>query len=48
MAPVRLDDAALRHARKHLAAAAPVMARLVAEVGPLPIRPHRGGSAGHP
>jgi 3-methyladenine DNA glycosylase/8-oxoguanine DNA glycosylase len=33
MAPVRLDDAALRRAR------------LMAEVGPLPIRPQRGGSA---
>jgi len=42
---VRLDAAALRGARHHLAAADPVMARLLREVGPLPMRAHRGGSA---
>ena len=40
-----LDDAALRRARRHLAAADPVMARLLREIGPVPMRPHRGGSA---
>ena len=45
MTPVRLDDAALRRARRHLAAADPVMARLVREIGPVPMRAHRGGSA---
>jgi len=42
---VTLDDAALRRARRHLAAADPVMARLLREIGPVPMRPHRGGSA---
>jgi DNA-3-methyladenine glycosylase II len=45
MTPVRLDDAALRRARRHLAAADPVMARLVREIGPVPMQAHRGGSA---
>lgn len=42
---MRLDDAALARARRHLAAADPVMARLVREIGPIPMRAHRGGSA---
>ena len=42
---VRLDDAALRRARRHLAAADPVLARLLREVGPAPMRAHRGGTA---
>jgi 3-methyladenine DNA glycosylase/8-oxoguanine DNA glycosylase len=45
MAPVTLDDASLRRARRHLAATDPMMARLLREIGPLPMRPHRGGSA---
>ena len=40
-----LDDAGLRRARRHLAAADPVMARLLREIGPVPMRAHRGGSA---
>jgi DNA-3-methyladenine glycosylase II len=42
---VRLDDEALRRARRHLAAADPVMAGLLREIGPVPMRAHRGGSA---
>jgi len=42
---VTLDDAGLRRARRHLAAADPVMARLLREIGPVPMRAHRGGSA---
>ena len=42
---VRLDDKALRRARRHLAAADPVMAHLLREIGPVPMRAHRGGSA---
>jgi DNA-3-methyladenine glycosylase II len=42
---VSLDAATVRRARTHLAAADPVMARLMAELDPLPLRPHRGGSA---
>jgi DNA-3-methyladenine glycosylase II len=45
MAGVTLDDAGLRRARRHLAAADPVMARLLREIGPVPMRAHRGGSA---
>ena len=45
MASVRLDDKALGRARGHLAACDPVMARLVREIGPVPMRAHRGGSA---
>jgi len=42
---VTLDDAGLRRARRHLAAADPVMAGLLSEVGSLPLPVHRGGSA---
>jgi DNA-3-methyladenine glycosylase II len=45
MASVRLDDEALGRARRHLAAADPVMARLLREIGPVPMRARRGGSA---
>ena len=45
MAGVTLDDAGLRRARRHLAAADPVMASLLSEVGSLPLPVHRGGSA---
>jgi len=40
-----LGPAALRQARRQLAAADPVMARLVAAVGTAPMGVHRGGSA---
>jgi DNA-3-methyladenine glycosylase II len=40
-----LDDVALRRARRHLAAADPVMAGLLGAVGSLPLPVHRGGSA---
>jgi DNA-3-methyladenine glycosylase II len=40
-----LDDAALRRARRHLADADPVMARLLSEIGPMPLPLHKGGSA---
>jgi len=40
-----LDDAALGRARRHLAAADPVMARLLREIGKLPLPLHKGGSA---
>jgi DNA-3-methyladenine glycosylase II len=42
---VRLDAAAIARARRHLAAADPVMARLVREIGPVPMGVRRGGSA---
>jgi DNA-3-methyladenine glycosylase II len=45
MTGVTLDDAGLRRARRHLAAADPVMAGLLSEVGSLPLPVHRGGSA---
>lgn len=45
MACVRLDAAAIGRARRHLAAADPVMGRLVREIGPVPMQAHRGGSA---
>ena len=45
MARVSLDDAGLRRARRHLAAADPVMAGLLREIGPVPMGPSRGGSA---
>jgi DNA-3-methyladenine glycosylase II len=41
----RLDRAALRRARRHLASADPVLARLVADLGPCRLQLHRGGSA---
>ena len=40
-----LDDAALGRARRHLAAADPVMAGLLGEIGPMPLPVHKGGSA---
>lgn len=43
--PATLDPAALMKARHHLAAVDPVMAHLVAAVGPHPMQVHRGGSA---
>ncbi len=43
--PAVLDPAALRRARRQLAAADPVMARLVAALGPEPMAFRRGGSA---
>lgn len=45
MAPVSMDDRALQRARRHLAAADPVMARVLRQVGPMPLPVHRGGSA---
>ena len=44
MPPVRLDDRAIGRARRQLAAADPVMARLLGAVGSLPLPVHRGGS----
>ena len=41
----RLNGAGVLAARKHLAAADPVLARLLDEVGSLPLPLHRGGSA---
>ena len=45
MGAVSLDETALRRARRHLAAADPVMARVLGTVGSLPLPVHRGGSA---
>ena len=45
MARVRLTPAGVQAARKHLSAADPVLARLLDEVGSLPLPLHRGGSA---
>ena len=42
---VRLDAAAVRRATRHLAAADPVMGRLIAELGPCGLQVRRGGSA---
>lgn len=39
-----LDEPGLRRARRHLAAADPVLARLLREIGPVPMGPRRGGS----
>jgi DNA-3-methyladenine glycosylase II len=43
--PPVLDAPALRRGRRHLAAADPVLSRLVAALGPRPMQVHRGGSA---
>lgn len=43
--PERLDAAALRRATRHLRKADPVLAGLVAEVGPCRLETHRGGSS---
>jgi 3-methyladenine DNA glycosylase/8-oxoguanine DNA glycosylase len=43
--PATLDPGALRRARRHLASADPVMARLAGPLGPSPIGIHRRGSA---
>jgi DNA-3-methyladenine glycosylase II len=46
MARVRLDNAALGRARRHLGGCDDVvMARLSKQIGPIPMSPHRGGSA---
>ncbi len=45
MSRVTLDAHGLRRARRHLAAADPVLARLVGEAGALPLPLHKGGSA---
>ena len=45
MSAVRIDEAGLRRARRHLAAADPVMARMLGAAGSLPLPVHRGGSA---
>jgi DNA-3-methyladenine glycosylase II len=45
MARVKLHANELRHARRHLCEADPVLARLLDEVGELPLPLHRGGSA---
>ncbi len=44
-ATFRLDRAALRRAKRHLASADPMLARLVADLGPCRLQLHRGGSA---
>ncbi|HEY8231824.1 MAG: DNA-3-methyladenine glycosylase family protein [Vicinamibacterales bacterium] len=41
---MRLDGVGLERARRHLAAADPVMARLLSEAGAMPLPLHRGGS----
>jgi DNA-3-methyladenine glycosylase II len=40
--PARLDAVELRRAERHLAAADPVLARLIEAVGPCRLHPHRG------
>ena len=42
---MRLDDEAFRRARRHLADADPVLARVLGAAGSLPLPLHRGGSA---